>query len=163
NNADFSRYRNFIAANPNWPSLIMFRKRGEAMLWQEHADLAAIRAFTGNMPISGKGRFALGRALLAQGDRAGAQAVLRAACRRAAWPLEPLTREAEEQVLETFGSLITRADDKARMNTKLYAKENETGMRAAQRLGGAEPAIAKARIALNEKADNAKSLLDALP
>ena len=158
NNADFSRYRNFIAANPNWPSLIMFRKRGEAMLWQEHADLAAIRAFTGNMPISGKGRFALGRALLAQGDRAGAQAVL-----RDAWRTEPLTREAEEQVLETFGSLITRADDKARMNTKLYAKENETGLRAAQRLGGAEPAIAKARIALNEKADNAKSLLDALP
>jgi len=157
-NADFSRYRNFIAASPSWPSLIMFRKRGEAMLWQEHADLATVRAFTGNMPISGKGRFALGRGLLAQGDRAGAQAAL-----RDAWRTESLTREAEEQVLETFGGLITRADEKARMNTKLYANENEAGMRAAQRLGGAEPAIAKARIAVNEKANNAKALLDALP
>ena len=158
NDADFSRYRNFIAANPSWPSLTMFRKRGEAMLWQERADLTTIRAFTGNKPISGKGRFALGRALLAQGDRAGAQAAI-----RDAWRTEPLTREAEEQVLEAFGDLITRADDKARMNSKLYAKENEAGMRAAQRLGGAEPAIAKARVAFNEKADNAKALFDALP
>src|SRR5579871_2769948 len=158
NNADFARYRNFIVANPTWPSLIMFRKRAEAMLWQERADLATIRAFTGDRPISGKGRFALGRALLARGDRAGAQAAI-----RDAWRTEPLTQGAEEQVLEIFGDLITRADEKARMNTKLYANENETGTRAAQRLGGAEPAVAKARIAVNQKAGNATALLDALP
>jgi len=158
NTADFSRYRNFITANPSWPSLIMFRKRAEAMLWQERADLATVRAFTGDRPTTGKGRFALGRALLARGDRAGAQAAI-----RDAWRTEPLTREAEEQVLETFGDLITRADEKARMNTKLYGNENETGTRAAQRLGGAEPAVAKARIAVNQKAGNAKALLDALP
>jgi soluble lytic murein transglycosylase len=158
NTADFSRYRNFIVANPSWPSLIMLRKRAEAMLWQEHAGTATIRAFTGDRPISGKGRFALGRALLSQGDRAGAQAAI-----RGAWRTESLTREAEEQVLETFGDLITRADEKARMDSKLYANENEAGMRAAQRLGDVEPAIAKARIAFNEKANNAKALLDALP
>src|SRR5262249_8747810 len=158
NNADFSRYRNFIAANSSWPSLIMFRKRAEAMLLQEHADLATVRAFTGDRPISGKGRFALGRALLARGDRAGAQAAI-----RDAWRTEPLSREAEEQVLETFGDLITRADEKARMNTKLYGSDSETGMRAAQRLGGAEPAVAKARVAVNQKAGKAKALLDALP
>jgi soluble lytic murein transglycosylase len=158
NTADFSRYRSFIAANPSWPSLIMFRKRAEAMLWQERADLATIRAFTGDRPITGKGRFALGRALLANGDRAGAQAAI-----RDAWRTEPLTRDAEEQVLATFGDLITRADDKARMNTKLYANETETGMRAAQRLGGPEPDVAKARIAVNQKAGNARAALDALP
>jgi soluble lytic murein transglycosylase len=158
NTADFSRYRSFIAANPSWPSLIMFRKRAEAMLWQERADLATVRSFAGDRPISGKGRFALGRALLARGDRTGALAAI-----RDAWRTEPLTREAEEQVLATFGELITRADEKARMNTKLYANENETGTRAAQRLGGSEPAVAKARIAVNQKAGNAKALLDALP
>ncbi len=158
NSADFARYRNFIAANPNWPSLTMFRKRAEALLWQERADLATVRGFTGDTPISGKGRFALARAYLAQGDQAAAHAAL-----ADAWRTEPLTREAEEQILETFGALITRADDKARMNTKLYAGEKETGMRAAQRLGGIEPAVARARIALNEKSFNAKALLDALP
>lgn len=158
NEADLGRFRAFIAANPTWPSLVMFRKRAEHMLWQEHADLAAIRAFAGERPISAKGRFALGRALLGRGDEAGAQAAI---CE--AWQLEPLSRELEDQVIETFGGLVTRADDKARMAFRLYANDNETGMRAAQRLGGIEPAIAKARIAANEKSASAKALLDALP
>jgi soluble lytic murein transglycosylase len=158
NTADSSRYRAFIAANPTWPSMIMFRRRGEAMLWQEHAGLAAVHAFTGDRPLSGKGRFALGRALLERGDRAGAQIAI-----RDAWRTEPLTRDAEEQVLQTFGNLITRADEKARMNTKLYASENETGSRAAQRLGGAEPAIARMRVAFNQKTGNAHELLEGLP
>ena len=159
NTADSSRYRAFIAANPNWPSLGLFRRRAEAMLWQEHADLATIRAFTGDRPpLTGKGRFALGRALLEKGDRAGAEAAI-----RDAWRTEPLPRDAEEQVLATFGDLIARADEKARMSTKLFASENETGSRAAQRLGGDEPAIAKMRVAFNQKAGNAHELLEALP
>jgi soluble lytic murein transglycosylase len=158
NTADFSRYRAFIAGNPSWPSLILLRKRAEAMLWQEHADVATIRAFTSDRPLTGKGRFALGRALLERGDRAGAEAAI-----RGAWRTEPLPRDAEEQVLAIFGDLITRADEKARMDTKLYANENETGSRAAQRLGGAEPAIARMRVAFNQKASNAHELLAALP
>ncbi|HVI64707.1 MAG TPA: hypothetical protein VM910_19290, partial [Bradyrhizobium sp.] len=33
---DSKRFLAFIAANPNWPSLGMFRKRAEAMLWNEN-------------------------------------------------------------------------------------------------------------------------------
>ena len=40
---------------------------GSTRLWQEHADLATIHAFTGDRPLTGKGRFALGRALLGRG------------------------------------------------------------------------------------------------
>jgi soluble lytic murein transglycosylase len=74
-----------------------------------------------------------------------------------------LTREAEEQVLATFGDLISPADERARMDTKLYAAEHETGSRAAQRLGGNAPAVAKMRVAFNQKAANAHELLEALP
>jgi soluble lytic murein transglycosylase len=158
NTADSTRYRNFIAANPSWPSLNLFHRRAEAMLWQEHANLATVRAVAGEHPLSGKGKFALGRALLERGDRAGAQAAI-----RDAWRTEPLPRDAEEQVLGTFGDLISRADEKARMSTKLYASENDTGSRAAQRLGGPEPAVAKMRVAFNQKAGNAHELLEALP
>ncbi len=48
------------------------------------------------------------------------------------------------------------------MSTKLYAGENDTGSRAAQRLGGPEPAIAKMRVAFNQKAGDARELLEAL-
>jgi soluble lytic murein transglycosylase len=158
NNAEFSRFRNFIVANPSWPSLMIFRRRAEAMLWQERADLATIRSFTGDRPVSAKGRFALARALLAQGDMAGAQAAL-----RDAWRTEPLPRDLEEQLHEMFGQLISRSDDKARMDRRLYANDTETALRSAQRLGGAEIAVAKARIAVNEKSVNAKALIDAVP
>ena len=159
NDADSTRYRAFLAANPSWPSLVMFRRRAEAMLWQEHADLAAIRGLVGDRPpLSAKGRFALGRALMAQGDQAGAQAAI-----REAWRSESLPRDLEEQVLEIFGGLITRADERARMDRRLYAKENDAALRAAQRLGGGEPAMAKAHIAVQGKSATAKALLDALP
>jgi soluble lytic murein transglycosylase len=158
NGAEFARFQAFIAANPSWPNIAMFRRRAEAMLWKERADLATIRALTGHQPVSAKGRFALGRALLAQGDRAGAQALI-----RDAWRTEPMPFDAEEEILETFGDLITRADDKARMEHWLYANDTNTALRAAIRLGGNEPAIVKARAAVNEKATNAKALIEGLP
>jgi soluble lytic murein transglycosylase len=158
NGADFARFQAFIAVNPSWPNIAMFRRRAEALLWEERADLAAIRALTGDKPVSAKGRFALGRALLAQGERAGAQALI-----RDPWRTEPMPFDAEEEILETFGDLITRADDKARMEHGLYANDTNTALRAAIRLGGNEPAIVKARAAVNEKASNAKALIEALP
>jgi soluble lytic murein transglycosylase len=158
NTADSFRYHDFIAANPGWPSVGLFRRRAEAMLWQEHAVLANIRTVTADRPLTGKGKFALGRALLERGDRDGAKAAI-----RDAWRTEPLPRDAEQQVLATFGDLISPADEKARMDTKLYANDNETGSRAAQRLGGDAPAIAKMRVAFNQKAANAHELLEALP
>jgi soluble lytic murein transglycosylase len=158
NGADYARFQAFIAANPSWPNIAMFRRRAEAMLWEERADLATTRALTDDKPVSAKGRFALGRALLAQGDSAGAQALV-----RDAWRTEPMPFDAEEEILEIFGDLITRADDKARMEHWLYANDTNTALRAAIRLGGNEPTIVKARAAVNEKASNAKALIEGLP
>ena len=36
NGANSERYLAFITANPNWPSLAMFRRRAEAALWVEN-------------------------------------------------------------------------------------------------------------------------------
>ena len=45
-----------------------------------------------------------------------------------------------------FGDLLTAADHKARMERRFYDKDDtEAGLRAAERLGGNELAIAKAR------------------
>jgi soluble lytic murein transglycosylase len=74
-----------------------------------------------------------------------------------------MTFDAEEEILQIFGDLITRADDKARMEHWLHANDTNTALRAALRLGGNEPAIVKARAAVNEKASNAKALIESLP
>ena len=59
--------------------------------------------------------------------------------------------------------MLTNADHKARMDRRLYEKDDtEAGLRAAARLGGNEPLIAKARIAMLTKGGN-KAALDAVP
>jgi soluble lytic murein transglycosylase len=160
NGADFARYNAFVTANPGWPSIVTFRRRAEAMLWQERAPSATVQAYFANAkPLSAKGYFALARALLNDGDQAGAQAYV-----RQAWQDEDFSQDLEGQALELFGNLLTHADEKARMDRSLYTKDNlDAGLRAARRLGGDQPAIAKARIAVIANAQNAKSLLDDVP
>lgn len=157
--ASFERYAAFITANPSWPSVGLLRRRAENALWEDRRDPATIRAFFSNAkPTSTKGRLALARALLAQGDRGGA-----AVHAREAWRRDSLARDLESKTFEAFGDLLTRADHKARMDARLYAEDDAAALRAASRLGDTERAIAKAFVAVTSKAGNAKALLDAVP
>jgi soluble lytic murein transglycosylase len=157
--AGFDRYAAFIRENPSWPSIGMIQRRAEGALWDDKRPVATIRAFFAeNQPKSGKGRLALARALLAQGDEAGAQRYA-----REAWRRDPFSAEVEQQALEQFGAFFTAADHRARMHRMLFAEEEEGAMRAAKRLGASDIAVAKARAALNDKSDKAGALLDAVP
>ena len=159
NGAGSKRYLAFIADNPSWPSLGMFRRRAEGMLWVENVKPSqALSFFDGSPPQSGIGRLVLARALLAQGDKEGASTLV---CE--AWRNDPLPADVEKQVLERYAEFLSRADHKARMEKRLFAADNDAALRAARRLGSADVAIAQARIAINRKAGNAKKLLDAVP
>jgi len=156
--ASSTRYRSFIAANPSWPSLSLFRRRAEEMLWAERASPAqALAFFKDSAPQTGKGRLLLARALIAQGDSEGAKAQV-----REAWRRDSLSADVESEVLKSYSDLLTRADHKARMESRLFAADKEAAMRAAHRLGGADVAIARARIALAGKGGSSK-LLEAVP
>ena len=159
NGASSARYLAFINANPHWPSVGLMRRRAESMMWAEQPDVASVRAyFAKNPPLSSRGQFVLARALLAQGDRAGAQAQV-----RDAWRTNSFGGDLEARVIETFGGLLSAQDHIARMNMRLYADDIDGGLRNANRAGGDAPAIAKARIAVMKKAGNAKAALDAVP
>jgi soluble lytic murein transglycosylase len=157
--ANFARYAAFIAANPSWPSIVTLRRRAEAVLWQERSDPSTVLAFfKTDPPRTAKGRFALARALLAQGDSAGAQQLV-----SDGWRGDGFSADLETQARDMFAGLITTADDKARMDARLYAEDDDAGLRAAHHLDGAQLAIAKARAAVINKAGNAKALLEAVP
>ncbi len=157
--ADSKRYLAFIAANPHWPSLAMFRRRAEAMLWIENPKPEQVLSFfNGSPPLSAVGRLVLARALLAQGDTEGAGALV-----REAWRNNSISADLEKYVLERYSGFLSRADHKARMEERLFATDHEAALRVARRLGAADLAIAQARIAINRKAGNAKKLLDAVP
>jgi soluble lytic murein transglycosylase len=155
----FQRYAAFVEANPSWPHVPLFRRRAENALWNDKLDDRAVLAFFAQRkPITAKGRYVLARALLARGDRDGAAALV-----RQAWRYEDCSAEVEKRILDMFGDMLTRADHKARMDSRLYADDTEAGLRAAERLGGNDLLIARAHIAVIKRASNAKALLDAVP
>ena len=92
--ANFTRYAAFIATNPEWPSMALMRRRAEARLWQERSDAATVHAFTGDRPTTAKGKFALARVLLNEGDRDGAAKLV-----REAWRSEELSDRSEADAL----------------------------------------------------------------
>src|ERR1019366_9547937 len=92
------------------------------------------------------------------GDREGAAALV-----RYAWRHEECSADVESKVLEMYGSMLTRADHKVRMEQRFYADDVEAGMRAATRLVGEELAIGPARAAVIKRLSNAKALLAAVP
>jgi len=156
---DFNRYAAFIAANPDWPNVVQFRRKAEAALWQNPSSDAQVRGFfAAQKPVSAKGKLILARAALTQGDRGLAQQLV-----RDAWRNDSFSGEMERRALDSFGALLSAADHKARMDRLLYAEDIDEGMRTAERLGGAQLAIAKARAGVVRKAGNTKSLLDAVP
>ncbi len=159
NGAPVERYRAFLSANPSWPSQTFLRRRAEAALWDDHRDDATVWAFFENeSPLSAKGKFALARAMIARGDRANAERVV-----RDAWRNDSMSEDTESAALDLFGALVTPGDHKARMDLLLYGSEHEAALRAAKRLGADQIALARARIAAYRKASNTKALLEAVP
>jgi soluble lytic murein transglycosylase len=157
--ADFARFVEFVTANPSWPSIVTLRRKAEAAAFQDRPSDAAVQSyFAAYPPLSAKGRLALARALLARGNRKDAETLV-----RETWRYDGFSEEVESRVTEMFGDFLTRADHKARMDRRLYEKDDtEAGLRAANRLGGNQPVIAKARIAMLGKGGN-KAALEAVP
>jgi soluble lytic murein transglycosylase len=159
NGATVERYRAFITANPSWPSQTFLRRRLEAALWDDHRDDATVWAwFENESPVSAKGRLSLARVMIARGDRANAERLV-----RQAWRGDSMSEDTENAALELFDPLLTPGDHKARMDNLLYGSEHEAALRAAKRLGANQVALAKARIAAFKKAPNTRALLDAVP
>jgi soluble lytic murein transglycosylase len=145
--ANFGRYAAFITDSPGWPSMGLMRKRAEARLWQERSDAATVRNFVGDQPTSPKGRFALARVLLAEGDYDGAASLV-----RQTWRSDELSERSEAEAFELFHDLLTREDHRARMDKRIGAKDLSGAKRAAQRLGSDELLIVKACAANGDKA-----------
>ena len=159
NGASVERYRAFIAANPSWPSQTFLRRRLEAALWDDHRDDATVWSwFANESPLSAKGKFSLARVMIARGDRANAERLV-----RDAWRNDSMSEDTETTALDLFGALLTPGDQKARMDFMLYGSEHEAALRAAKRLGASQVVLAKARIAAYRKASNTRALLDAVP
>ena len=155
--ASFSRYASFIVDNPDWPGVSLMRRRAEARLWQEKTDAATVHTFTGDHPLTAKGRLALARVLLNEGDRDAAQRLV-----RETWRSEDLSERSESDLLDTFRDLLTQEDYQARMDKRIGAKDISAAMRAAHHVGDDAVSIVKACGAVKGSEKKASDLLDSV-
>ena len=155
--AKFIRFAAFLADNPTWPGMALIRRRAEGRLWEERVSATVVRWFAGDQPTSTKGRLALARAHLAEGDRGSS-----GRWAREAWRKDEMSEATEAATFETFRELLTSEDHRARMNKRIGAKDLSAATRAAKRLGSDELAIVKACAAVAGSSSKALDLLDAV-
>jgi soluble lytic murein transglycosylase len=153
--AKFIRFAAFMSDNPDWPGMALMRRRAEARLWQEQISSTVTHWFTGDQPTSAKGRLALARAFLSDGDRDAA-----ARWAREAWRSDELSDRTEADAFEAFRDLLGPEDHRARMDKRIGAKDFDGARRAAKRLGSDELAIVKACAAVKGDSSKALDLLD---
>lgn len=108
-----------------WPGTKAFRANYERALARENPPARdLIKALGADTPETPQGAMALAKALVSQGDAEGARKVL-----NAFWRNEPLDKSIEDKMLADFGSLLTAADHKARMDYLLYRGRVEQAKR----------------------------------
>lgn len=149
----------FLRDHPAFPASRRIRLRAEGMLLENNVPAAEVRRFFGRSePQSAKGSLALALALKETGE---AQRATRMA--REIWRTQDLSADVERRLIGAFGAALTHADHKARMDRMLHENQEATALRAAQRLGGGQVAIARAFSAAAARRSNAASLLSAVP
>jgi len=152
------RIRSVMNSLPDWPGQTLMRVRYEQALAREAPGPQAIaHALGGQKPASATGVIQLARAYVALGQKGDAAAII-----RPYWRSNALTDDVEASIYREFGSLLTPADHKARMDQLLYDEQNTAALRAAGYIGKDQKALAAAVIAVNKNA-KADKLLAAVP
>lgn len=156
----FDRANAFLRENPDWPGVNgILRRRAEALIYDEKRDPKTVRTFfANNRPLSGEGKLALARALLASGDKIGAMPLV-----QSAWREDDLNSSIEEETLAAFSGFLGRDDHKARADKQFYSGNFSAAMRAAERGGADLVALERARQATSRRAKNANALINAVP
>ncbi|MEC9368604.1 MAG: lytic transglycosylase domain-containing protein [Pseudomonadota bacterium] len=151
----------FRIDNPDWPNGDKLRANAELSLLKGKGEAKkVIDFFAASPPATGAGMAALGTALLAQGDKARATMLI-----RAAWRSRDLDEDVEALLLSRFSDILVPADHKARVDRLLLAdraKLVEAVTRTAKLLDENDRKKIDARVAVVRRSSKAEDLLKAI-
>ena len=159
NDLGFDAINQFLKDKPGWPTQNTLRRRAERVLFQENRDPAKARDFFAEQPpLSGEGKIALARYLVAAGNRSDAADWV-----REAWREDELNESFESKIIDEFSGFLTRTDHKLRADRFSYKPDPDRALRAAARAGSDIVALTKARMAIARKEANGERLLAQVP
>ena len=161
-------YRKFLDANPLWPDRTMMVQRMEEALFTQGGSAQTIKSFfKTSEPQTGLGYAALASAYLAEDNKAEAKKYA-----AIAWRDMPLPALLETGFLRRFSDLLDESDHKWRFDRMTtddvrWAGNRKDRAEFARRviplLSADEQKKATARLAVFNKASNARALMNALP
>lgn len=134
----------FKRANPDWPRQYLLDMRAEeALLIYGAPDRDLIAWFSENPPETGDGRLAYAEALLSAGQqKSGAYWVQRA------WVENDFPREAQREILETYGRYLPAKAHQRRLDRLLFDNRSGDARATAALIGEEAQAITNARLKL---------------
>ncbi len=153
----FDAYANFLIAHPGWPGEDRMRRLAETGINPNSYSPSRVVAFFGRFAprsATGHARYALALSSLGQSSPAQAEA-------RAAWRSGAMNPEDETRLLSQFASSLTAADHDAHADAALWARGTASAERALPYLSTAARAITEARIAMQRRAPDAATKIQA--
>jgi hypothetical protein len=154
----FAEYRRFLAAHPDWPRQRELRRRAEEMIG-DREDPKAVRAFFADeAPVTAAGRIRFAEALIAGGDRARAEPLL-----RAAWREGRFAANDEKTFLIRHATALEREDHSARLDYLLWSRAHAEARRMRGRVPPDAWLLAEARLALQTKAPGVDGAIARVP
>ncbi|MEF2071932.1 lytic transglycosylase domain-containing protein [Consotaella aegiceratis] len=141
-----------------WPGMKTLRANSEKALYREEPPARdVVAAFASSQPETPQGTMALARAYLALGQAGQAKALI-----VHLWREENFDTSTEQTILKTFGTLLTRADHKYRMDRLLYADRVSEAERVSK-LANAESLFAARAAAIRGTKDAAQRIANVHP
>ena len=132
----------------NWPGRPLMFNRAEQAITPQMDPAAIVAWFGTRAPSTAIGRVRLGSALIATGQSARGQGLI-----REAWRTGSFDAATELTIVQTHGAVLTAADDQARIENLLWRSEVTAARRLLSRLPG-DNAVLRARIALGASGVN---------
>ncbi|MCC5992131.1 MAG: lytic transglycosylase domain-containing protein [Rhodobacteraceae bacterium] len=153
---DFGQYLAFLDQRGHWPLINAVQRQAEALL-PDQTPQQIVAFFDQRQPLTEDGHIALTLALRNLGESEQAQTMA-----RALWAETPLGPAAEAVLEQHFGPAL-RALDAARVDMLLWEGAHEAAQRHLDRLDAGTRAVARARIALQQRAQGVDALVAAVP
>lgn len=151
---DLSTYAVFDATHADWPGMDLLRARAELRMDGQPAQ-AVLDWFSTRTPQTSAGTLALIAAYVETGRDPGDLL-------RDLWLHRDLTETAEQTLLDTYPALLLPLGP-ARLDDLLWRGEHDQAARMLPRVDAAHQALARARIALQTRADGVDALVAAVP
>jgi soluble lytic murein transglycosylase len=155
--ATFHEIANFLYQSPNWPRRDALLARAEETMPPEFDANQVISWYAMRTPLSAEGKMRLGQALVNVGRRDEGAALI-----RDAWVGNNFTEAEETQILYNHGSVITEADQRARLDRFLATEGIVDAQRQLARVDEQTRRVGQARLQLKMNPTLATSLIASL-